>query len=179
MTKDEKEKKNQEDLSVERRNKTANILTMANRYMEENLDTIQNNITVFGKTLNAWNKYFQLPINEADDLVMLRMKLAKLNDLLDEFSYMYSNIKLTNAKLQQEESVSYNVAFQLAYQSTKNVSASERLAKDAISKVKATKDGANMIFVFFEEIYWRLKNKMQVLEVLIYSKNGELRHLDT
>ena len=158
-------------------NKTIETLGTSDRDVEEAIENVGEEITIEGKTLKEWNNYYLMSIPISDDLPSLRLKLIKLNDLLDRCSGTLTNLKLSQTKLSQITFVSKDIALEYSLKEGKSVTESTRIATSATRKLEASVKKLDGLVSFFEEISWRLKDKIKVFQILIFSKNGELRNL--
>jgi len=145
----------------------------------EIFDTITEKIQIRDKSFREWEAYLTISIYDTEEVDTLRWKLREASDKLDEALNIYSELKLAynNVEMNEEAQIKLSLTELLNNKEAKTGADAERKAKAEHYSITIQKRIGEMLLESWAHQVDKLKHKIKVLEIHIYSYNAEMKNL--
>jgi len=136
-------------------------------------------IRINNKTLDEWQKYFDIVVPQIDTINLAREYLVLIQRRLDEASQIESFIRFNMRAVELEETTEMHNHKVEAISNKGSLYFAEVYSKMAAIEKSVTKKALELLFTFWSDIVKALKTKLSTVITITYSLNTELKILGT
>ena len=150
--------------------------------LQDGVAEISRTSVYFGKTVDQWSNYFQIPISGSADPVMIKDYIEKLNERFDK-AYRYKakvSMMYRDFKNLHEQKKMNLVEKHAMNKSRKTMPAAETLDKVADSQLgiyTVTCHKYENSIAFWQDVIYKLRNNLEMLQIMSMN-NGTMAKIE-